>query len=147
MRRFSFRLESVRRLREDAQTTALVSLARELQQHAGREEQFLHAEHALGAARQAVASDTVVTGRDLAYRQAYLERRERERLAARLQLEAGERELAARRAEWEQAAAEVGALDKLREKQLEAHRRKVARSEADQIAEASLVRYVQAGAA
>jgi flagellar FliJ protein len=138
MRRFRFRLESVRSLRTHAESTARTVLAHEIAVGATRAEELQRADAALASAR--AAETGARTGPSLAARQAFLERCERERRAAALALQAQEQVVAARSADLTAAAAERAALDRLRERRQDAHRRDAGRAEDAALGEIALSR-------
>jgi flagellar protein FliJ len=124
MRRFRFKLEAVRRLREQAETSAKEAYARELALGRTREAALREADARLAAARAAQASPAVrpLDGADLRTQQAFLERRELEQAITALdsttqadRIEAGRRllSLAARNRE---------AVERLKKRQERAHR-------------------------
>jgi flagellar export protein FliJ len=138
MRRFRFRLESVRSLRVHAESTAQSQLAYEIAVGASRAEELERADAALRSARAGESGPQ--TGPGLAARQAFMERRERERQAALAAAQAQAQIVASRSAELASAAAERAALDKLRDRKHEAHRRDAARLEDARLGEIGLVR-------
>src|SRR5688572_19190866 len=96
---FTFRLQRVQSLRERAEARAQEDLAHELRLRLRGEARLMEATHAASAAcqtgREAVRSRA--TGTDLIAAQAYIERAERERREAALDLDRREAEVAARR--------------------------------------------------
>jgi len=126
---FTFRLERVRSLRERVEERAREELAQELQLRLRGEAMLREATHAASAAREA-GRDTVrarVTGTDLIAAQAYIERAERSRREAALDLDRQEAEVAARRAALVSAARDRQVMDKLEERQRADHDREWAR--------------------
>src|SRR5439155_2488429 len=98
---------------------------------------------ALESARAGTGSQT---GPGLAARQAFLERRERERQAAAAAAQMQEQIVATRSAELTSKAADRAALDKLRDRKQEAHRRDAARVQDARLGEIGLTRRgLQAG--
>ena len=126
---FTFRLERVRSLRERAEERAREELAHELRLRL-RGEAMLRA--ATSAAAQAARSGrdgmTVpVTGLDLIAAQAYIERAERQRREAALDLDRQDAEVAARRVVLQTAARDRQVIDKLKDRQKADHERAWAR--------------------
>jgi flagellar export protein FliJ len=131
MRRFRFKLEAVRELREQAETSAKEALARELALGQARERELADATARLADARRTcvVAPDAPVDAADLRTRRDYIERRELERAVAALnaktqaeRIEAGRRVLAL-------AAREREAVERLRRWQERDHARAAERAE------------------
>jgi len=131
---FTFRLERVRSLRERAEEAAREELARELQLR-------MRGEALLRAATDRVsgARDTGLglmraggSGADLIAAQAFLERTERDRREAALDLDRQDAEVETRRQALTAAAREREAIDRLKERQRADHQREAARR--DQIA-------------
>jgi len=121
---FTFRLERVRSLRERAEERAAEELAHELRLRLRGEAMLLEATEAASAAtqtgREAVTSRS--NGMDLIAAQAYIERAERTRREAALDLDRQESEVAARRAALQTAARERQVMDKLKERQHADHK-------------------------
>ena len=136
---FTFRLERVKSLRERAEERAQEDLANELRLRMRGEAMLLAATNA--------ASDAVQTARrvtfagasagDLIAAQAYIERAQRDRHAAALDLDRRDAEVAARREVLQGAARDRKVMDKLEERQRADHDREWARraqSDLDEIA-------------
>jgi flagellar protein FliJ len=120
---FVFRLERVRSLRERAEERAREDLAHELRLRLRGEAMLLEATQAASAATQ-TGRDAVTSrasGMDLIAAQAYIERAERQRREAALDLDRQEAEVAARRAALQDAARERQAMDKLKQRQRADH--------------------------
>jgi flagellar export protein FliJ len=126
---FTFRLERVRSLRERAEERAREELAHELQLR-------LRGESMLREATQAVAAATDggrhlarsrPTGTDLLAAQAYIERAERTRREAALDLDRQDAEVAARRTLLQVAARDRQVIEKLEQRQRAAHEAEWAR--------------------
>jgi flagellar protein FliJ len=120
---FTFRLERVKTLRERAEARAQEDLARELSLRLRGEAMLREATHAASAATQA-GRDTVQnrsTGMDLIAAQAFIERAERGRREAALDLDRQEAEVVARRAALQTAARDRQVLDKLEARQRADH--------------------------
>jgi len=128
---FTFKLESLRALREQTEQLAKEELARELARKAERDAELDAAEERLRDARAAgqIPAGTTVTGGDLVSVQAYVERRERERLAALDDLRAQEEEVGVSRKRLEAAARDRAVLERLKQRQGEEHRRAEAKAE------------------
>jgi flagellar FliJ protein len=126
---FVFRLERIRSLRERAEDRAREDLAHELRLRLRGEAMLLEATQAASAATQ-TGRDAVMSrssGLDLIAAQAYIERAERERREAALDLDRQDAEVAARRAVLQAAARDRQVMDKLEERQRADHEREWAR--------------------
>jgi flagellar protein FliJ len=138
---FTFRLERVRTLRERAEERAREDLAHELRLRLRAEAILRETTHAVSAAR-AAGLDTVradrTTSTDLLAAQAYLERAERTRREAALDLHRQDAEVDARRAVLAAAARDRRAIDKLEERQRADHEREWARRSQNQLDELAL---------
>jgi flagellar FliJ protein len=138
---FTFRLERVRTLRERAEDRAREDLANELRLRLRGEAALREATHAVSAARDA-GLDTVraerTTSSNLLAAQAYLERAERVRREAALDLDRQDAEVDARRAVLAVAARDRQAIDKLKDRQRDAHEREWARRSQNQLDELAL---------
>jgi len=131
-RPFNFRLERVRALRESFEDQAREQLAASLST-ALKGEAMLRAAHesftgAQDTRRQTAAYE--LTGQDLLAMQAYVERTNRARQAAELELDRREAEVDARRTALLAAARERQVLERLKERRAADHRRESARVEA-----------------
>src|SRR4051812_19319020 len=105
MKSFTFRLERVRSLREHAETVAKEALARELATGAERTGELRRAEDALTTALAVGAPvDGFLSGGELLARQAFIERRERERLTAELAAQDQDQAVSRQQAHFEAAA-------------------------------------------
>jgi flagellar FliJ protein len=126
---FTFRLERIRSLRERAEERAREDLAHELRLRLRGEAMLLEATEAATAAaktgRDAVTSRS--SGLDLIAAQAYIERAERDRREAALDLDRQDAEVEARRALLQTAARERQVMDKLKDRQRADHEREWAR--------------------
>jgi len=142
MQRFTFKLESVRALREQVEKQAQEALAHELAADAARRAELERAGARLDEATRAGTPETV-SGPDLAARQAFVERLERERLDAHASVARQEREVALRRLGLERAAREREALERLKRRRLAAHRLVSARAEEATLSEIGLQRHVR----
>src|SRR3954471_21802473 len=120
---FVFRLERIRSLRERAEERAREDLAHELRLRLRGEAMLLEATHAAAAATQS-GRDAVMarsSGLDLIAAQAYIERSERTKREAALDLDRQDAEVAARRTALQTAARERQVMDKLKERQRADH--------------------------
>ena len=121
---FTFRLEKVRTIRERAEVRARETLGNELRARAEGEVLLRAATDAVDAART-TGRTTVTTGRvralDFMSAQAYLERTERKRIEASLELARRDAEVNVRRQELSLAARNRQAIDKLKERQKAEH--------------------------
>jgi flagellar protein FliJ len=121
---FTFRLERVRTMRERAEERAREELAHELRLRLRGEALLREATHAVATARMS-GLDTVradrTTSSDLLAAQAYLERAERNRREAALDLDRQEAEVNARREVLAVAARDRQAIEKLKERQKADH--------------------------
>jgi len=137
---FTFRLERVRSLRERAEEQAREELAKGLS-HRLRGEALLHdAVQTVGTAREASlgVARRGATAHDLIAAQAYVERTERDRQAAALDLDRRDAEVEARRTALAAAAQEREVLERLRRSAHEAHRAEQGRLEQSELDEIAL---------
>jgi flagellar FliJ protein len=120
---FVFRLERVKSLRERAEERAAEDLAHELRLRLRGEAMLLEATQAASAAtqsgREAVTARS--SGLDLIAAQAYIERSERTKREAALDLDRQDAEVAARRTALQTAARERQVMEKLKERQRADH--------------------------
>ena len=126
---FTFRLERVKTLRERAEARAQEDLARELSLRLRGEAMLREATYAASAATEA-GRETVQsrsTGMDLIAAQAFIERAERHRREAALDLDRQDAEVAARRTALQAAARDRQVMDKLEERQRADHNKVWAR--------------------
>jgi flagellar FliJ protein len=137
---FTFRLERVRTLRERAEERAKEELAHELRLRVRGEAILREATHAVHEAREAGLN--TVSGRssafDLLAVQAHLERAERTRREAALDLDRQDAEVAVRRTALAAAARDRQAIDKLKERRRSEHDREWARRSQNQLDELAL---------
>lgn len=121
---FTFRLERVRTIRARAEERAREALSSELRARAQDEAQLRRALEAVDAAR-AHGRRRTTSGRasaaDFLSAQAYLERAERRRTEASLELSRRDAEVAARRQALAAAARDRQAIDKLKERRKAEH--------------------------
>ncbi len=128
-RPFTFKLERVRALRERKEELAKEELAASLALRL-RGEAMLHAayENVEEARRlQRSAAQHSMTAAELQAAQAYLERTEREREIASLDLDRRDAEVDARRSALQNAAREREVLERLKERRRDEHRREADR--------------------
>jgi flagellar protein FliJ len=118
---FNFRLERVRALRERFEDMAKEELAASLSIRI-KGEAMLEAAEQLHAEAQSARRETLAaTGDDLVAAQAYLERIERSREAAALELDRRDAEVDARRTALRAAARERQVLERLKERRRRDH--------------------------
>ncbi len=138
---FTFRLERVRSLRERAEEQAREELAKQMS-HRLRGEELLHeANSAAGDARQAclgIALTAGATAHDLMGAQAFIERTERNRQAAALDLDRRDAEVDARRVLLAAAAQDREAVERLERRARAAHMAESARIEQIELDEMAL---------
>jgi flagellar export protein FliJ len=146
MEQSPFRLETLRALREHAEACAKLALAEELAAGAKRREDLDRAESALQQARLAVGDGSLLDGAQLAARDAFVARRERERLLAEQWVHAQERRIGESREALAKAAKARNAFERLKEKAHAAHVAAMRRREDAEIGEVALTRYVRQGA-
>ena len=130
-RPFIFKLERVRALRERKEELAKEELAASLA-HRLRGEAMLHAAtETLEDARckQRETAVVQVTAQDLQVRQAYIERAERERESASLDLDRRDAEVDARRTALQAAARDREVLERLKKRRRDEHRKESERRE------------------
>jgi flagellar FliJ protein len=133
-RRFAFRLESIRTLRKHSELLAMRQLAYELDRDAQLRAELDSAEAQLSDACAPAAG--ALTARDLAVRQAYLERCERELGEARLRSEQQAGHVETGRSQLVSAARDRETLDRLEERQRAIHEdlnRRAERNASDEI--------------
>jgi flagellar FliJ protein len=129
-------------LRQHAETQAMEALAREVAAREVCQAELVRADSALESARTATADvQRPVSGAELVARQAYVERREQERIAAQLVAEAQDRRLATQRGEYEAAAVARAALDRLKDRRRGVHARDAARADQTDLSELVLGRH------
>ena len=146
---FTFRLERVRTIRERAEDRAREALTVELRNRAEGEALLRDATDAVTAARDA-GRNTVTGGRisasDFLSAQAFLERTERLRFEASLELARREAEVHARRDVLAAAARDRQAIDKLKERQKAEHDAEWARRSQNTLDELALAVHRRGGA-
>jgi len=146
---FRFRLERVRTIRERAEDQAREALSNELRVRAEGEVLLRAAADAVTAARD-VGRSTASAGRstatDFLSAQAFLERTERNRVEASLELARREAEVTARREVLAVAARDRQAIDKLKERQKSEHDAECARRAQNTLDELALAVHRRGGA-
>jgi len=146
---FTFRLERVRTLRERAEERAREELAQELQLRL-RGEAILRQATGAASAAQDASRDAVLSTRtsagDLQAAQAYIERAERARREAALDLDRQDAEVAARRDVLAAAARDREAIDRLKDKQRAHFESEWARRAQNQLDEVALGVHRRGGA-
>ncbi|MGI9658540.1 MAG: flagellar export protein FliJ [Gaiellaceae bacterium] len=131
MRRFNFRLDTVRALREQREEQAKEALARELAMKQREEARAASAASRLESAQTNAASSSggPSDARNLVAHQQYIERVERERHIAEAELVLRERVVDERRDGLAEAAMKREVLERMRERQRVAHDKEVAAAE------------------
>jgi flagellar protein FliJ len=146
---FTFRLERVRTIRERAEERAREALSTELRNRAEGEVLLRNATDAVDAARDATRS-TVIGGRisatDFISAQAFIERTERLRVEASLELARREAEVNVRRQVLAAAARDRQAIEKLKERQKAEHDAEWARRSQNTLDELALAVHRRGGA-
>src|SRR4051812_44384164 len=138
MKRFSFRLESVRALREQAEEQAKAELGRELALEA---EGVAKVAAAADRLAEAAAAGSEGSGSGFAARQAYVERCERLVAAAELELALTRNRVEERRRALTEASREREMLERLRTKHLDAHTAETRRAEEATLSEVGLTMF------
>jgi flagellar FliJ protein len=137
---FTFRLERVRSLRSQAEDAAREELAQQLTLRLRGEAMLTQATLAAADARGAglaAVQRPGASGSDFLAAQAFLERRERERREAALELDRQDAEVDVRRGKLTEASRDREVIDRLKERQRKAHEAEWARRgqiELDEIA-------------
>lgn len=142
---FTFRLEPIRALREQAERQAQEALARELHRQRARETELDAASRRVDDARGTgdLVPGTEVTGHDLRAFQAYVERVERERDAAANGVAAQALEVDAGRSRLAHAAREHETLVRLKARRHTEHNRAAARAQTAALDEVAIARHVR----
>ena len=128
-RPFNFRLERVRALRESVEDQAREELAASLSMRMKGEAMLRAAKETVDDAQSARRQAQGATAQELLAIQAYLERTERAREAAALELDRRDAEVDARRSALETAARDRQVLERLKERQRADHQRESNRRE------------------
>lgn len=146
MSRFTFRLEQVRALREQAERQAKEALARQLAVVATHESAVAIISDTIDAARsQGAPAAGPLDPRGLIARQHFLDRLERDRQGAELRLAQEEREAEARRGLLEKAAQDLEALERAKQRAREEHRKQEQREADEQLGEVALAAFRRNG--
>jgi flagellar protein FliJ len=127
---FKFRLERVRSLRERAEERAREDLARELTHRVRGEAMLREATTIAASARESGRDATLrpgASGADLLAAQAWIERSERNRREAALELDRRDAEVSARRESLVVAARDREVIERLKRRRRADHDREVAR--------------------
>ena len=146
---FRFRLERVRSIRERAEDHAREALSNELRVRAEGEALLRRATDAVSAARDAgrnTANNGRVSALDFMSAQVYLERTERNRADASLELDRRDAEVSARRTVLAAAARDRQAIDKLKERRKAEHDAEWARKSQNTLDELALAVHRRGGA-
>jgi flagellar FliJ protein len=146
---FTFRLERVRTIRERAEDRAREELSNELRVRAEGEVLLDQATNAAIAARdhsRATVQAQRLTSSDFRSAQAFIERTERRRIDASLELARREAEVAVRRQVLAAAARDRQAIDKLKERQKAEHDAEWARKSQNTLDELALAVHRRGGA-
>jgi flagellar FliJ protein len=148
-RPFQFRLERVRALRERAEEQAREELASSLAYQLKGEAMLRAAAENVDGAQKArrQSSGADLSGADLRALQAYMERAERARESAELELDRREAEVHARRSALTQRSQERQVLERLKERRAADHRVEMQRREGVLLDEMALNMHRRAGAA
>jgi len=144
---FTFRLERVRTLRERAEERAREALSAELRVRAEGEALLHRAAEAVGVARDAgrAVSGGRVSALDYMTAQNFLERAERTRVEASLELDRREAEVAVKREHLAAAARDRQAIDKLKERRKAEHDAEWARRSQNTLDELALAVHRRGG--
>ena len=144
---FTFPLERVRTLRERAEERAREALSAELRVRAEGEAMLRHATDAVGTARDAgrAVSGGRVSAVDFMTAQNYLERAERTRVEASLELDRRDAEVAAKRQHLAAAARDRQAIDKLKQRRKAEHDAEWARKSQNTLDELALAVHRRGG--
>ena len=148
-RPFQFRLERVRELREHAEDQAREELASSLAIRMKGEAMLRAAADDMDAAQDArrQGSSADLSGAELLALQAYLERAERQRESAALELDRRQAEVDARRQALAVRSQERQVLERLKDRRRDDHRRDVERREGALLDEMAIVAHRRMGAA
>ncbi len=145
-RRFEFRLERVRALREQAEDEAKEQLAAAMAERDRWARRLDDAAALLDEARSAKRHLSGSIG-DLLAHQAFVERSEREQAAAELDLSRQDAEVDARRTALQLAAQERRVLEQLKDKQHAEFRRAAERAENEHLDELAIAGFARRSAA
>jgi flagellar protein FliJ len=139
-RPFTFKLERVRALRERKEDLAKEELAASLALRLRGEAMLQAACESMEEARRVhrASAGGAMTARDLQAAQAYLERTERAREVASLDLDRRDAEVESRRMALQNAARDREVLERLKERRREEHRREADRREGARLDEMAI---------
>ena len=148
-RPFQFRLERVRELREHAEDQAREELASSMAVQMKGEAMLRAAAEDVDAAQDARRRTATadLSGAELLALQAYLERTERQRESAALELDRREAEVDARRQALAVRSQERQVLERLKNRRRDDHRREMERREGALLDEMAIVTHRRMGAA
>ena len=148
-RPFQFRLERVRELREHAEDQAREELASSMAVRVKGEAMLRAAAQDVDAAQDARRRTATadLSGAELLALQAYLERTERQRESAALELDRREAEVDARRQALAVRSQERQVLERLKDRRREDHKREMERREGALLDEMALAAHRRMGAA
>jgi flagellar protein FliJ len=146
-RPFTFKLERVRALRERTEELAKEELAASLALRLRGEAMLQAAAENVEQARgvQRTTAGAAMTSNDLQAAQAYLERTERERLSAELDLDRRDAEVDARRSALQNAARDREVLERLKERRRGEHVRAADRREGALLDEMAITMHRRGG--
>lgn len=140
---FAFRLERVRALRERAEQRAEELLAASLAEHRRGEERLDAAAQRVSDAHSGRRKAATVSGADLVAHQAYMERAERARQAAALDLGRREADVDASRGALVRAARDHRALQRLKERRGDEHAQQAQRVAGIALDEMALIQHAR----
>jgi flagellar export protein FliJ len=140
-RRFQFRLEPIRMLRQDAEQTVMRELAGELAAADRLQRDVVALEGRLSAAQR--PPDGTMTARDLAVRQIYTERIERECAEARARSERQKQNVELARRRLATATREREKVDRIEIRRRAAHDGETRRIEAVEVNEIALLSHLR----
>jgi flagellar protein FliJ len=142
---FTFNLEPVRALREQAEQQAKEQLAHELALQIRRESALREASRRAAAARRSPTPShgSCVTGHDLQAREAFVGRTEREQDAAQQELAASTQQVEFSRGRLVEAGREREVLERLKRRRESEHDRELARREEQSLAEIALTTHLR----
>jgi flagellar export protein FliJ len=148
-RPFQFRLERVRALRERAEDHAREELASSLATRMNGEAMLRAAADEVSGAQDARrrGANAALSGAELLALQAYLERTERQRESAALELDRRDAEVDARRAALTVRSQERQVLERLKDRRRADHNREMERREGALLDEMAIVAHRRMGAA
>jgi flagellar FliJ protein len=147
---FRFRLERVRALRERHEDLAKQALADAITQMSCSQDRLrsvdAHLEHARAEQRLSTRTSVPLSGTELQARQAFLERVEVQRREGARQVQRDEAHVVDRGADLGRAAREREMLERLKERQREAHAQEEQRRESETLDEIAIDRFRRSAA-